>query len=183
MIITIGGNIASGKSTMAKMLSQKLWYKHISIGDMKRTLAKEMGLDIYEFDLLSTQPGNEQKFDKIYEEFQQGLDPNENIILDSRLWFYCVPSAIKFFLTIDPENAAKRIYHNARDEDDYKSIAKNQEMAEKRHQLEKVTYKKLYNVDPRDMSHYDLVIDTSTKSIEEVYNEIIWFIETRNNTQ
>ena len=42
MLITIGGKAGSGKGTITRMLSEKLGYKIISIGDMKRKLASDM---------------------------------------------------------------------------------------------------------------------------------------------
>lgn len=52
---------------------------------MKRKLADEMGISIYEFNRLGDLPGNAEKFDKQYEEYQKGLDTNSNILLESRL--------------------------------------------------------------------------------------------------
>jgi cytidylate kinase len=42
MLITIGGKNGSGKGTIGKLFAEKLGYKIISIGDMKRELAAQM---------------------------------------------------------------------------------------------------------------------------------------------
>jgi cytidylate kinase len=52
MLITIGGKAGSGKGTIAKLLAEHLHYTIISIGDMKRKLAEEMGINIYDFNIL-----------------------------------------------------------------------------------------------------------------------------------
>jgi cytidylate kinase len=52
MIITISGKAGSGKGTISKLLAEKLGYEHISIGDMKRKIAHEMGITIFQFDIL-----------------------------------------------------------------------------------------------------------------------------------
>lgn len=52
MIITMSGKAGSGKGTVAKILSEKLGYEHISIGNMKRELATAMGMTISEFNTL-----------------------------------------------------------------------------------------------------------------------------------
>jgi cytidylate kinase len=80
------------------------------VGDMKRELATQMGLNIIQFNELGELPENKEKFDLQYEEFQKNLDVNDNIILDSRLSFYCQPKAFKVFLTISDEEAARRIF-------------------------------------------------------------------------
>ena len=41
MIITLSGNVASGKSTVGKALAEKLKLKHYSTGDFMRKIAKE----------------------------------------------------------------------------------------------------------------------------------------------
>ena len=100
----------SWKWTVSKILSEKLWYEIISIWDMKRKLAKEMWLNIHEFNLLWEKPENAKEFDLKYEEFQKWLDLNSNIILDSRLWFFAQPNAFKILLDVSEEIAGERIY-------------------------------------------------------------------------
>ena len=87
MIITMSGKAGSGKWTVSKLLAEKLWYQHISIGNMKRELATAMGLTISEFNTLWELPENREKFDLKYEEYQKNLDIHSDIILDSRLGF------------------------------------------------------------------------------------------------
>ncbi|MDR2540695.1 MAG: hypothetical protein LBD11_02705 [Candidatus Peribacteria bacterium] len=94
---------------MAKLLTQKLGYETVSIGEMKRKLAEEMGLNIYEFNLLGDSPEKAQEFDLKYEEYQKNLHLDEKIILDSRLGFYAQPKAFKVLLDVDEEVASKRI--------------------------------------------------------------------------
>jgi cytidylate kinase len=90
-------------------LTQKLGYETISIGDMRRKLAEEMGLNIQDFNLLGDKPGNQEEFDLKYEEYQKNLHLEDSIILDSRLGFYTQPKAFKVLLDVDEEVASKRI--------------------------------------------------------------------------
>jgi len=48
----MSGKAGSGKGTVSKLLAEKLDYKYISIGNMKRELATTMGLTISEFNAL-----------------------------------------------------------------------------------------------------------------------------------
>ena len=48
MRITISGKAGSGKSTVAKLLSEKLNLRHYSIGDLMRAIADEKGLNLLE---------------------------------------------------------------------------------------------------------------------------------------
>ena len=107
MIITLGGKAGSWKWTVAKLLSEKLGYEIISIWNLKRKLAEEMGLSISEFNLLGEKPENQHEFDLKYEEYQKNLDLNSQVILESRLWFLCQPNAFKVFLDVNDEVANK----------------------------------------------------------------------------
>ena len=48
MIIVLGGRAGSGKSTIAKEVAKKLGYKHYSMGDLQRNIAKEKGISLLE---------------------------------------------------------------------------------------------------------------------------------------
>jgi cytidylate kinase len=76
---------------------------------MRRNLATEMGINIYEFNKLGDSPENAQEFDLKYEEYQKNLKLTDTIILDSRLGFYAQPHAFKILLEVDEEVASKRI--------------------------------------------------------------------------
>ena len=101
MLITIWWKAGSGKWTVSKLLAEKLWYEIVSIGDMKRKLAEEMWINIIEFNKMWDNPENAKEFDLKYEEYQQNLKLSDNIILDSRLWFYAQPHAFKILLDVD----------------------------------------------------------------------------------
>ena len=49
MIITISGNIGSGKSTIAKRLAKSLRYPALDVGGMRRAEAKRRGMTLAAF--------------------------------------------------------------------------------------------------------------------------------------
>ena len=174
MIITMSGKAGSGKWTVSKLLAEKLWYQHISIGNMKRELATAMGLTISEFNTLWELPENREKFDLKYEEYQKNLDIHSDIILDSRLGFYCQPNAFKVYLDVSDEEAARRIFGDTeRSGDAYDSLQAVQEATKKRNADDIQRFKALYNIDLSDKGNFDLVVDTDGKSPQKVAEEII----------
>lgn len=174
MIITISGKAGSGKGTVAKILSEKLWYEHISIGNMKRELATQMWMTISEFNALWELPENKETFDLKYEEYQKNLDLNSGIVLDSRLGFYCQPNAFKVYLDVSDEEAAKRIFGDKeRTWDAYDSLQAIQAATAKRNANDVKRYKELYNIDLSDKANFDLVVDTDGKLPQQVAEEII----------
>ena len=140
---------------------------------MKRKLAKEMWLNIHEFNLLWEKPENAKEFDLKYEEYQRSLDINSNIILDSRLWFFTQPNAFKILLTVDETIAWERIRNANRDTDKQESLQAAIQEVHNRNQADYKRYIKLYDIDLRNEKNYDLVIDTWDKTPEETANIIL----------
>ena len=173
MLITIGGKAGSGKGTIAKLLAKKLKYEIISIGDMRRKLAEEMGINIYEFNKLGDNPENAQEFDIKYEEYQKQIPLTDNIILDSRLGFYVQPKAFKILLEVDEKVASKRILGANRETDHFKTPEDALKEVQERNLNDKTRYKKLYNIDVRNYKNYSLVIDTSERTPEEILDIVL----------
>ncbi len=176
MIITISGHAGSGKSTVAKLLAKKLGFKHYSAGDLRRQLAQERGLTIEEFNTLGeTDPST----DKLADERSTILAKTEdNFILDGRLGWKFIPQSFKIFLDVDPNVAAERSFkdHQAGkrpSEHPLSSVKEALAELKDRQASDTKRYKKLYNVTYDDPRHYDLVIDTSNNSIEQIVGQIL----------
>ena len=163
----------SGKGTVSKLLAKELWYEIISIWDMKRKLAADMWINIIEFNKMWDDPEKSAEFDLKYEEYQKNLKLSDNIILDSRLWFYAQPKAFKILLDVDEKVAWERIFKAERDTD--KHATKKHAVAEvkERNSSDEARYQKLYNVDLWNPNNYNLVIDTSERTPEEVLQIIL----------
>ena len=147
MIITLGGKAGSWKWTVAKLLSEKLGYEIISIWNLKRKLK--------------------------YEEYQKNLDLNSQVILESRLWFLCQPNAFKVFLNVSDEVASQRILNDKRTTDQFFSPEEALQVTKKRNQDDQNRYLSLYNIDLWNSSQYNLTIDTSNLTPEEVVEKIL----------
>ncbi len=173
MLITLWWKAWSGKWTVWKLLAEKLGYEIISIWDMKRKLAAEMGINIIEFNKMWDDPEKSAEFDLKYEEYQKSLKLTDKIILDSRLWFYAQPNAFKILLDVDEEEAGKRIFNANRETD--KNSTKKAAIAEvkDRNSSDAERYKKLYDVDLWDYNNYNLVIDTTNRTPEEILDIIL----------
>ena len=173
MLITMWWKAGSGKWTVSKLLAKELGYEIVSIWDMKRKLAAEMWINIIEFNKMWDDPKKSAEFDLKYEEYQQNLKLSDDIILDSRLWFYAQPHAFKILLDVDEEIAWERIFKAERDTD--KHASKKYAIAEvkERNSSDEERYQKLYDVDLWNPNNYNLVIDTSDRTPEEVLQIIL----------
>lgn len=173
MLITIWWKAWSGKGTVSKLLAKELGYEIVSIGDMKRKLAAEMWINIIEFNKMWDDPEKSAEFDLKYEEYQKNLKLTDNIILDSRLWFYAQPKAFKILLDVDEEIAWERIFKAERATDKHTTKEHAINEVKERNSSDEARYTKLYNIDLWNPKHYNLVIDTSERTPEEVLQIIL----------
>ena len=173
MLITMWWKAWSGKGTVSKLLAKELWYEIISVWDMKRKLAADMWINIIEFNKMWDDPEKSAEFDLKYEEYQKNLKLTDNIILDSRLWFYAQPKAFKILLDVDEEIGWERIFKAERDTDKHANKKHAVNEAKERNSSDEARYMKLYNVDLWNPKNYNLVIDTSERTPEEVLQIIL----------
>jgi len=177
MIITISGKAGSGKSTIAKLLSKKLNLKHYSTGDFMRQMAKEKGTSLLE---LSKIAETDRNIDKELDKRQEKLGKEEdNFVIDGRLSAYFIPKAkFKIFLDCNDEVRAERILKDAREEeksDDKDGMLKK---IKQREESERKRYKEYYGYDYHDKANYNLLIDTSNLTVEQIIKKLIEFIKT-----
>lgn len=172
-IITIAGDIASGKGTVTSLLQKELGYQIYRNGEYVRKLAKEMNMSIVEFqEYLNKHEEIDRQIEKSASEYSKTHD---NLIIDARLGFYAVPHSFKIYLKVDLDEAAKRAYNDSlrKDTEKYDSIQKAKEDIKYRYEQENMRYLKTYGVKRDDMSNYDLVIDTTNTSPEDVAKNIL----------
>lgn len=156
MRITISGNAGSGKSTLAKMLAVKLNYKHYSMGDIQRKVAKKKGITIEELGELEK---TDSSIDIMIDDFQKKLSKKDNFVLDSWLGFHFVENAFKIYITADIKVRAERILK--REPENYKNLKEVIKKIKQREKTNKQRWKKLYNMDYDKKENFDLVIDTT----------------------
>lgn len=173
MIITISGDIGSGKSTAGKLLCHKLAYNYLSTGAIQRKIAEEMGLTTLELNLLTE---SRKDIDDRIDSYTRNLNgSSENYVVDSRLAWHFIPSSYKIYLRCPKEIAAERISKDSNriSDEDNKEIKLLIEKISKRRQSEKRRFLKIYQADFEDLSNYDLVIDSSYFTPEEVLELIL----------
>ena len=100
--------------------------------------------------------------------------PNEIWIIDSRLALNYIPEAFSVRLISNPQVAAERYFNAKRGEtDSYNSIEEAYEAREKRRIDEQNRYIERYGIDLEDENNYDLIIDTSYSSVEDISDTIL----------
>ncbi len=172
MIITIGGTGGSGKNVVAEGLSKRLGYNYYVMGDIRRLIAKEMGITLEELNRIAEEnPSTDIEVDK----FQESLGKKEdNFIIVGRTSYHFIPHSFKIFLKVDLEEGARRILGADRSEESFDALEQAKSSLQRRLESDKKRYRKYYGIDPYgDLSQYDLVVDTTNMGIQEVIDHII----------
>lgn len=171
-IISLAGDLAAGKGTVSKILIKDLDYGIYRNGEYARKLARDMGLDITSFNAyLADHPEIDLQIEKSASEYAKEHD---NFIIDARLGWYAVPESFKVYLRVDIDVAAQRAFNdlNRKSSESFATVEEQKADMQKRFEMENERYWNLYHVRKEDMSNYDLVVDTTNLTPEEVAEEI-----------
>ncbi len=171
MIIAISGLHWTGKSTIAKLMAERLGILYYSTGQAFRDLANEKNMSLEEY---TNYVENHPDIDKDLDNKVVNMAKKGNIIIDSQLSGHILKSIANYriYLTCPLEIRVKRM--SERDQTSFEEKLKETTLREK---SELDRFKKLYNIDLSDKNSindfFDLVINTENFSIEEVLDQIL----------
>lgn len=169
--ISITGFIGAGKSSICKEL-EKIGYKTISAGKLFREYANEHDMKLE--DVVQGHP----EIDKIIDSNIEKINKTENnVIFDSRLAWNFASDSFKVFMYVNPDVAAKRIFDEKRKGESFDSIEECKHSIISRQLKEKENYINLYNKNYLDMKNYDLVIDATYATPDQISKKILEGIE------
>ena len=163
-IITISGNAGSGKSTIAKKLIDILEAKRIYVGGIRRELAREKGMTLYELNQYAmNNPETDVEVDKKAAEEARELVKQSTVIVEGRTQFHFLPESVKILIKVSLDVGAKRIWKDLQDseineqrnEAELSSFEDFKEKTQERQNSDLQRYKKYYN-----LNHMELVFLT-----------------------
>lgn len=174
-MVTISGRPGSGKSLVAKMTADALGLRHVSAGDFMREMADERGLTILELSRLAE---DDDAIDLEIDARSARLGgESQGFVMDARLGWHFVPSSVKIFLDVLPEVAAQRIYGAGRaTERENVDLETTVKAIKAREASERERYASYYDLDYTDHANFDLVIDTSELTPDQVVNRILSYV-------
>lgn len=173
MLLTVSGPPGSGTSTIATALADRFDVEHVSGGDIFRELAAERDLSLAEFnELAETDDQIDRDLDRRLREIAIERD---DVILESRLagWLAADHADFRFWLDAPLDVRAERIA----DREDKSPAAAGAETRE-REASEASRYLEYYDIDIRDLSIYDLVVNTARWDLEDELGLLTTAIET-----
>ena len=174
MHISITGKLGSGKSTVCNLIRDTYGYEIFSTGSIQREVARSMGITTLELnqrmkldhslddtiDATTTRISRERRDDKL--------------IFDSRMAWHFAENTFKIFVTVKPEVAAARVMNAGRgNEERYATPEEACAALIERSRVEQARFLDLYGVDYYDFANYNLVIDSSYRTPDEMLT-LIW---------
>ena len=171
--ITISGTPGSGKSTVTKLLGEKFGLKCVYSGEIFRNLAKKYKMPLAEFGRFCEK---NEKIDKELDDQQLKHLKKGDVIVEGRIagWIAYLNNipTVKVLLNADIATRAKRIVNREKGD-----VKKRKQEILQRERSEATRYKNYYNIDLKDTSIYDIVIDTSDKTPDEIVDIILQEID------
>ncbi len=169
-IISISGDIGSGKSSVASVLKELTSYEIVGTGNIQRAIAEKRGITTLELNKISQ---TDRSVDDEIDSYVIKLGSNENnLIVDSRLAWHFIPDSFKVYLSVDPMIGSERVYQAKRSSEENTSLQQTFQNNLERQQLEDKRFSKLYSIRFRKYHNYDLVIDTSYTPPEKIAEQI-----------
>lgn len=174
MQIAFSGKLGSGKSTVCAILKEKYGYEIYSTGTVQRKIAEEMGITTLE---LNVRMASDPELDHIIDDTVTKISrerKGEKLIFDSRMAWHFAENTFKIYMYVDPTVAAKRVVAADRgDVEKYSSVEEAKELLITRSKEENKRYKSIYGVDNFDYNNYDLIIDSTSATPEQIAETII----------
>lgn len=167
-IISLSGDLASGKGTVSNILTADLNYGIYRNGEYFRKLAKEMGMDVTSFNVyVKEHPEIDRQIENSAAEYAK---QNDNFVIDARLGWYAVPESFKVYLKVDLDVSAQRAFYDEKRKstEKFNTVEEQKQDIIRRYNYENERYWNLYQIRKNDMSNYDLVVDTTDKTPKEV---------------
>lgn len=172
VVVAISGSPGSGKSSVAKALAESLGLRYVSIGRIFRKVAEELGVDFVELHKIAERdPAIDIMVDSIaLEEAKRG-----DVVIEGHLaaWIVKGMAQVRVYLKADPRVRAERIAKRdgRRLEEAFREVVEREEMNRRR-------YLDIYGIDVRDLSIFDLVVDTTWLREGEVVEYVRNFVNT-----
>ena len=172
MHITLTGNLGSGKSTISRIMSEQYGYEIYSTGKILRQLAEERGLTVLEMNKLMQ---TDHSYDNIIDDTTHriSMEATKDLFFDSRLAWHFAVNSFKVFLSVDIDEAARRVFNDSRgDVETYRDMLDAKSQLIERAHTEDARYNEIYGIEYFKASNYNLILD-STFTAPALIAEII----------
>ena len=171
--ITITGDLGSGKSAVSRIIIAQLAIDYLSTGQIQRAIAERLNMTTLELNKYSeTHPEIDDEIDSVFKSLNTNPKP---YIVDSRMAWHFIPTSFKVYLTVNSRTAAERVFNDStrKNEGKYANVEEVEKSLLARRSSEVARFMDFYQVDCSDLKNFDLIVDTTTRTPEEVAKVIM----------
>lgn len=170
MRILLSGLSGTGSTTAAKRIANDLNLRYLYGGQIFRDSATEKGIPLEELaESLERNPHKEKEIDDRL--IQVGH--NDDVLIESRTMGWVFPTdlpATRIWLTCDLQERLRRVRAREHHPRSAENLLRREASDNRR-------YRALYGIEPEDYSPFDLVLDTTRLSVDEVVQRIEAFVQ------
>lgn len=169
--ISLAGDLGSGKSTVSEILLERLGAEYYSTGSIVRSIADKMNMSVVE---LNHYMESHPEIDTMIDDGIAALsDDPRMLVIDSRMAWHFTKGTFRVYMTVDLETSALRIMNANRRGEHSATLEETIASTRARRLSEQKRYMDQYGVDIKDLMNYDLIVDTTYATPEEVAEVII----------
>jgi CMP/dCMP kinase len=170
--ILLSGLSGTGSTTAARRIATDFGLSYIYGGQIFRNLAVERGISLEELaESLERDQETEREIDRRL--VVAGI--GDNVLIESRTIGWIFPQeipAVRIWLLCDLSERLRRVQAREHHPRSAENLLRREASDNRR-------YGDLYGIDDNDFSPFDLVIDTTRMSVDEVVNQIEAFVRER----
>lgn len=169
--ISLAGDLGSGKSTVSAILKEALGAEIYSTGAIVRDIATRRGMSVGELNVyMETHPEIDHEID----DGLKALSRDERaLIIDSRMAWHFTAGTFRIYLSTDTMTSARRILSAGRAEEQAATVEEMAASIRARRASEEKRYMEQYGVNIKDLTNYDLVVDTSFATPQAVADAVL----------
>ena len=169
-VIAISGQAASGKTTVARELANRLNYRFVSVGELFRRIAAQRGVSLLELHRIAE---TDFSIDRAVDEEAIKEARKGNVVIEGHLaaWMLRDVADVRIYLKADINVRSQRLSSR-----DGKSIEEALNEIRLREESNRRRYLTIYGIDINDTSFFDLIIDTTYIDARKVVDIVYEYV-------